>query len=75
MKKSGSDVPEWMLNLKPPSWKMWKEIEKKPLKRRTISTDQSKNTNKKYVAMMKKRKVRKSYQAPQEDNGEDEEEY
>ena len=39
MKKSGSDVPEWMLNLKPPSWKMWKDLEKKPLKRKTISTD------------------------------------
>jgi len=30
MKKSGSDVPDWMLNLKPPSRKMWKQLEKRP---------------------------------------------
>ena len=31
MKKSGLDVPDWMLTLKPATSKRWKEIEKKPI--------------------------------------------
>jgi ATP-dependent RNA helicase DDX52/ROK1 len=33
MKKSGHEVPEWMLNLKSAHNKEWKKIELKPLKR------------------------------------------
>lgn len=39
MKKSGHEVPEWMLNLKSSSNKEWKKVETRPIKRRTISTD------------------------------------
>jgi hypothetical protein len=31
MKKSGLDVPDWMLKLKQTSVKRWKEVEKQPL--------------------------------------------
>ncbi len=48
MKKSGVEVADWMLNLKAASSKRWKELEKKPLKRKTISTDMSRNTNKRF---------------------------
>lgn len=60
MKKSGADVPDWMLNLKPPTRKEWKEREKKPPWWKTISTDQDKNSNKKFIKMMKKWKVWKN---------------
>lgn len=48
MKKSGLDVPEWLLKLKPATSKRWKQIEKRPLKRKTISTDVDRNTNKRF---------------------------
>ena len=48
MKKSGLDVPEWLLKLKPATSKRWKQIEKRPLKRKTISTDVGRNTNKRF---------------------------
>jgi ATP-dependent RNA helicase DDX52/ROK1 len=48
MKKSGVDVPEWMLSLEGASSKRWKALERKPLKRKTISTDMSRNTNKRF---------------------------
>lgn len=48
LKKSGLNVADWMLNLKGASSKKWKEMEKKPIKRRTISTDVEKNTNKRF---------------------------
>jgi ATP-dependent RNA helicase DDX52/ROK1 len=38
MKKSGDDVPDWMLNLKQCDIKEWKKIEKLPLKRKIITT-------------------------------------
>ena len=41
-------MPDWMLTLKPATSKRWKEIEKKPIQRRTISTDIEKNTNKRF---------------------------
>ncbi|CDW91012.1 probable atp-dependent rna helicase ddx52-like [Stylonychia lemnae] len=48
LKKSGLDVPDWMLTMKPATSKRWKEIEKKPIQRRTISTEIEKNTNKRF---------------------------
>ena len=36
MKKSGADVPQWMLELKGPNKSMKKNIEKKPIKRESI---------------------------------------
>ena len=54
MHKSGHEVPEWMLNLKGAANKEWKQIEKKPVKRKTISTSIEKNTNKRYLKLIKK---------------------
>eukprot|EP00347_Sterkiella_histriomuscorum_P001339 403372410 len=48
LKKSGLDVPDWMLTMKPATSKRWKEIEKKPVHRRTISTDIEKNTKQRF---------------------------
>ena len=54
MQKSGQDVPQWMLNLKGADNKEWKKIEKKPVKRKTISTSIEKNTNKRHMKAIKK---------------------
>lgn len=48
MRKSGLFVEEWMLNLKAASNKRWKEVEKQPTKRKTISTKIDKNTSKRF---------------------------
>lgn len=48
MKKSGVEVADWMLNLKAATSKQWKQLEKKPIKRKTISTDMARNTNKRF---------------------------
>lgn len=61
MKKSGSDVPEWMLNLRAPSRKDWKIREKKPPRRKTISTDIEKNSNKFFAKAMKRKKINKNF--------------
>jgi ATP-dependent RNA helicase DDX52/ROK1 len=54
MKKSGHEVPEWMLKLKSAQNKEWKKVEKMPIKRQTISTDTYKNTDWKFLKRMKK---------------------
>lgn len=54
MKKSGVEVADWMLNLKAATSKRWKELEKRPLKRKTISTDMSRNTNKRFQKLLLK---------------------
>jgi len=54
MKKSGHEVPEWMLNLKSAHNKEWKKIEVKPLKRRTISTSVRANTDFKFLKQLRK---------------------
>lgn len=38
MKKSGFEVPEWMMKLKTPSKEMKKKLEKKPIRRENISS-------------------------------------
>ncbi|CAG8568077.1 1592_t:CDS:10, partial [Ambispora leptoticha] len=38
MKESGCEVPDWMLTLKPPSQNAKKQVRRKPIDRRTIST-------------------------------------
>ena len=43
-----------MLNLKGAANKEWKQIEKKPVKRKTISTSIEKNANKRYIKLIKK---------------------
>ena len=43
-----------MLKLKPASSKRWKEIEKRPIHRKTISTDIKKNTNKRFQKLLLK---------------------
>lgn len=50
-----------MLNLKAATSKRWKEIEKRPIKRKTISTDMSRNTNKRFQKLLLKdaKKLRK----------------
>jgi ATP-dependent RNA helicase DDX52/ROK1 len=54
IKKSGGEIPEWMLNLKGHDNKGWKELEKKPLKRKTISTEIDKNCNKRVLKLIQK---------------------
>ena len=54
MHKSGHEIPQWMHNLKGAANKEWKQIEKKPVKRKTISTSIEKNTNKRYLKLIKK---------------------
>jgi hypothetical protein len=43
-----------MLNLKAASSKKWKELEKQPIKRKTISTEVGKNTNKRFNKLLEK---------------------
>jgi len=43
-----------MLNLKAASSKKWKELEKHPIKRKTISTEVGKNTNKRFNKLLEK---------------------
>ena len=43
-----------MLDLKSADNKEWKQLEKKPVKRKTISTDIEKNTNKRTLKLIKK---------------------
>jgi hypothetical protein len=61
MKKSGCDVKPWMLELKNPGRKKWKELEKNPLNRKTISTDIRKNTDKGFMKVIQgfSKKLRK----------------
>ena len=69
-----------MLNLKAATSKRWKEIEKRPVKRKTISTDMGRNTNKRFQKLIEKdakrlSKLRDDYpEAPdeEEDQGYDE---
>ena len=54
MQKSGQEVPDWMLNLKGAANKEWKAIATKPVRRKTISTSVEKNTNKRFLKLVKK---------------------
>lgn len=54
MKKSGHEVPDWMLNLKSAHNKEWKKIEVKPLKRQTISTSIRANTDFKFLKQLRR---------------------
>ena len=57
MQKSGHEVPDWMLKMKGSvggSNKEWKKLEKKPLRRKTISTSVEKNMNKRQAKQIKK---------------------
>lgn len=49
IQKSGGEVPEWMINLKGADSKEWRKLEKKPLRRKNISTDIEANTNKRVL--------------------------
>lgn len=55
MKKSGCEVADWMLNLRAPSRKQWKDLEKKPLKRSTLSSEIDKNVDKQVIRELKRR--------------------
>lgn len=70
MKKSGCDVQPWMLELKNPGRKKWKELEKNPKRRQTISTSIKKNTDrgfKKVINNFSKR-IKKKHMKSQEEN-------
>ena len=54
IKKSGDDVPEWMLSLKPCDNKTWKKVEKKPTNRKTISTKPKEHMPKRFLKQMEK---------------------
>jgi len=43
-----------MLGLKGANNKRWKEVEKKPMRRKTISTEIKKNTNKRFQKILNK---------------------
>ena len=65
-------MPEWMLELKGANNKDWKKLEKKPNKRKTISTDIAKNTNKRFnKLLMKKAKKLKKLKQNDLDEGDD----
>lgn len=62
--------------MKAASSKRWKEIEKKPLKRKTISTDMGRNTNKRFQKLLLKdakrlSKLRDDDNAPGEEGQDD----
>lgn len=76
MKKSGADVPDWMLNLKKADRKEWKKLETKPIKRKTISTDVYKNTDHKFIKKLKKKKFNTVLDEPlRPDDGQEMEEW
>ena len=54
MQKSGQDVPDWMLKLKGADNKEWKKIATKPVRRKSISTSIERNTNKRFLKLIKK---------------------
>ena len=64
-----------MLNLKAATSKRWKEIEKRPIKRKTISTDMSRNTNKRFQKLLLKdaKKLRKLRDEQGDDQPEEDE--
>ncbi len=53
MKKSGCDVPEWMLKLKAPDRKRKKELEKHPVRRKRITTEVTAHVDKGYQKKLK----------------------
>ena len=61
MVKSGVQVEPWMLQLKAATSKRWKEVERKPVTRKTISTERAKNTNKRFQKILEKdaKRIRK----------------
>ena len=80
MVKSGVHVDQWMLNLKAATSKRWKELEKRPLKRKTISTEMNKNTNKRFAKLIEKdakrlQKLNKNHQDDKEEEFDGEEVY
>jgi hypothetical protein len=54
MKKSGDDVPEWMLNLKSKDNKSWKKLEKAPIYRKNIITKVKEHAPKRFLKQMEK---------------------
>ena len=66
-------MPDWMLTMKGANNKRWKELEKKPIKRRTISTDIKRNTNKRFKKIIIKDAKRLSKMASKYPQGEEEE--
>lgn len=54
MKKSGHEVPEWMLNLKSAGNKEWKKIENKQIRRKSISTSIRDNTDFKFQRQLRR---------------------
>ena len=54
MKKSGDEVPEWMLKLKQCDNKQWKKLEKVPTRRALISTAPKANMPKRFIKQMEK---------------------
>ena len=54
MKKSGDDVPDWMLNLKQCETKEWKKIEMMPIRRKLITTKPKEKTPKSFLKNMQR---------------------
>lgn len=54
MKKSGDDVPDWMLKLKQCDPKEWKKLECRPPSRKPITTQPKAHINKRFLKSMEK---------------------
>ncbi len=59
MKKSGEDVPSWMLELKSCDSKDWKKLEKKPTVRKIINSQPKANIPKKFLKHLEKNMKRR----------------
>lgn len=75
MKKSGDEVPEWMLNLKQTNNKTWKKLEKRPIKRQAITTEPKKYIPKRFLKNMQKNMNRSGRFQPDPRDMEDDQEW
>jgi len=79
MKKSGDNVPEWMLKMKQCDQKEWKKLEKVPVSRKPITTQPKAQMPKRFLKKMEKNmkqaeKIKGLYNQPgavEEDEGSD----
>ena len=73
MKKSGDNVPQWMLELKQCDPKEWRKLEKKPPSRKPITTAPRAELPKRFLKQMEKTRRQANNQATKikEQEGED----
>lgn len=72
MTKSGHEVPSWLDKLKNNGGannKQWKQLAEKPIRRKTISTDCERNTNRRHLKAIKKDARRNYNKSVREEGG------